>query len=265
MNTDNHSGEDVTATRQVVVTLDAFEISMQALEHAARLAAHMGARLEGLFVEDIDLIHLTELPFLREVRTVSRSEASMDPVRIEQEFRVLARRAEQLLREQARRHNVTWSFRVWRGSIEADLMKAVADADVFALTRLGARLLGGPCARGSRVGIAVLFTGTEMSQRALDVAIKLASDPDTGISILLSPGDETGAARLRQLAEERIGDRLHDARFVLLGDGSVDALLDALQESGSAALIMERDHPLLQSTSLQHSLGRYNCPLIIVR
>ena len=85
--------------RRIAVTLDAFEISAQALEQAIRLAERTGAKLEGIFVEDIDLITVSELPFLRELRPVSRSEIDVNLARMERELRALARRAERLLGE----------------------------------------------------------------------------------------------------------------------------------------------------------------------
>ena len=95
------------AMRRIAVTLDAFDLSLAALEQAARLARHMGAQLEGIFIEDIDLLQLAELPFLREVRRSSRTVEAMNPMRMEQELRVLARRAERLLGELATRHHVS--------------------------------------------------------------------------------------------------------------------------------------------------------------
>ena len=123
--------------RRIAVTLDALQVNAQALEHAVRLAERMGAELEGIFIEDIDLIEIAALPFVRELRPVSRSENDIDLARMEQELRALARRAERLLSEQAERHNVSWSFRIWRGSIDSDLLAADIGADVLALSRLG--------------------------------------------------------------------------------------------------------------------------------
>lgn len=42
--------------RRITITLNAFETSPRVLERAARLAARLGAELEGIFVEDLDLI-----------------------------------------------------------------------------------------------------------------------------------------------------------------------------------------------------------------
>ena len=52
----------------------------------------------------------------------------INPGRMEQELRALARRAERLLSEHAARHNVAWSFRVWRGSIDSELLAADIEA-----------------------------------------------------------------------------------------------------------------------------------------
>ena len=44
--------------RRIAVTLDACQVSSRTLEEAVQLAVRMGAQLEGIFVEDIDLIQL---------------------------------------------------------------------------------------------------------------------------------------------------------------------------------------------------------------
>ena len=41
---------------------------------------------------------------------------------------------------------MSWSFRIWRGSIDSDLLAAAMEVDVLALTRLGSVLVHGPAA-----------------------------------------------------------------------------------------------------------------------
>ena len=55
---------------RILVALDASPQSEAALRAAAELAALLEAELEGLFVEDINLLHLCGLPFGREIRLV---------------------------------------------------------------------------------------------------------------------------------------------------------------------------------------------------
>jgi len=251
--------------RRVAVTLDAFNVSIQALEQAVQLAERMGAQLEGIFVEDIDLIQIAGLPFLREVRSVSRSENVIDLARMEQELRVLARRAERLLSEQAARHNVVWSFRIWRGSIDNDLMAADIEADVFALTRMGAALTQGRLLGARSTAVSAVFTGTDASARALQAAIKLATDPDKELNILLPAEDVNEAARLQELATKQLGVEAARVHFIVMADGSLTDLMEILTDTNTAVLILERDNTLLHTPSLKRSLGNLNCPLLVVR
>jgi nucleotide-binding universal stress UspA family protein len=259
------SADKTQAVRRIAVTLDAFGLSAAALDQAVRLAARMGARLEGIFVEDIELLQLTELPFIREVRLQSRSEASMNPARMEQEYRVLARRAERLLSEQAARHNVSWTFRIWRGSIDSDLLGAAMEADVLALTRLGSRLAYTPVARAGRSGIAVVYDGSAVSMRALDTAAKLAQDPHVRLDVLLRANSDTSPDELRQQVAQQLGGLSGSIRYIDLADDSLPALLDALAESNSTALIIERENSLLQTPALRQSLNSLDYRLLIVR
>ena len=251
--------------RQIAVTLDAFEVSAQALEQAVLLAKRMGAQLEGIFVEDIDLIQIAELPFLREVRSVSRSEDAISLARMEQELRVLARRAERQLGEQAARHNVVWSFRIWRGSIDNDLLAADIESDVLTLTRLGAALTRSRALPARSTAVSVLFSGTDASARALQTAIKLATDPDKELNILLPANNMTEAARLQVLAAKQLGMSAERVHFIHMADGSLPDLVEILGDTNSAMLVLERDNSLLHTPSLKHCLGNLNCPLLVVR
>jgi nucleotide-binding universal stress UspA family protein len=251
--------------RRIAITIDAFRSSADALEQAVRLAERMNARLEGIFVEDMDLIQLAELPFLREVRSVSRSEQAIDLARMEQELRALARRAERLLSEQAARHNVTWSFRIWRGSIDSDLLTADIEADVFALTRLGAELMRIPALRAKTTGVSVVFTGSEASKRALDTAMSLAADPQKDLNILLPAADQAEIERLIRMVTEQAGANPPAMNFQRLTDGSLADLVEVLADTNSAVLVLERDSPLLQTPTLKQSLNRLNCTILIVR
>ncbi len=250
--------------RRITITLDAFETSPRELERAARLAARLGAELEGLFVEDLDLIHLAGLPFLREVRSTSLAVEALNMGRIEQELRVLARRAERTLAEHAGRHGAAWSFRVWRGSIERDLLAATLDTDVLALARLGA-MLTPPSTAPSRPGIAVLFSGSEAATRALTTAADLAADPEIPLNVLLPGKNETGTEQLRKQAEALLDEPAQTTHFMRLPNVGLPDLTQALADSNSAVLVLEREHEFLQTSSLRHCLTTLACPLLVVQ
>jgi nucleotide-binding universal stress UspA family protein len=256
---------DIPGIRRIAVTLDAFDLTVVALDQAARLAERMGAQLEGIFVEDIDLLQLTELPFLREVRRYSRSVETMNPLRMEQEFRVLARRAERLLGEQATRHHVSWSFRIWRGSIDADLLDAALEFDVLALSRLGSALIRGHPARAGHNAIAVLYGDSEAAARALETAAGMAAEQHVGLHVLLPVAGKTDTVALRQAVITQLGEQAGMAQFIPMPDASLQSLVEALADTGSAALILQRDHELLRTPSLRQCLNSLNCPLLVIR
>ena len=256
---------DTSGTRRIAVTLDAFDINVIALDQAARLAERMGAKLEGIFVEDIELLQLAELPFLREIRRSSRSVTAMNPMRMEQEFRVLARRAERLLGEQATRHHVSWSFRVWRGSIDADLLDAVMEVDILALSRLGSALTRGHPARTGHNAIAVMYGDSEAAARALETAAGMAAEQQAGLNILLPLSGNIDAALLQQALVSRLGEQAGVVQFITMTDASLPSLLEALADSGSAALVLQRDHELLRAPPLRQCLDSLDCPLLVVR
>ena len=64
--------------RRILVAIDASAASLDALAAATALASRLGAALEGLFVEDEDLLRLAALPFTDLVRTPSGARERFD-------------------------------------------------------------------------------------------------------------------------------------------------------------------------------------------
>lgn len=262
------------AFRRIVVGLHASGYNQPALETAVRLAAALGAELEGVFIEDVNLMRLAGLPFLREVRLWSLAEEALSSQRMERELRALARRAEQMLVQAVGETGVRWSFRVWRGRTEAASLIASFDADVWSLARVGslasyamrpdykahARTINYPV-----TPISVLFRSSEQAAKALYAACHLAKDLDALITVWL-PKLETNVAKDLQ---EKVGNVLNAhtqrARFVELTDLSVHTLAKAVNASRSTVLIAAAGDPLLQQKGLSQCLEALSCPLLLVR
>ena len=71
-----------SSSRRILVVLDASPFGLEALEAAAGLAARLRAELQGLFVEDVDLLRLAGLPFAREL-AYSSSQRRLDVATME--------------------------------------------------------------------------------------------------------------------------------------------------------------------------------------
>lgn len=182
--------------RRILVALDASATSLDALAAAAALAARFGgAELEGLFVEDQDLIRLAGLPFADLQRGPVGARVPVDREAAESALRALAFRAREALSRIAAGRRLTWSFRVVRGSIAPQVLAAAEGADLLVLgaaghARQGRAGLGATArsaaasapssvliiARGDGVGERVLLVddGSPLAARAADIARRLA-------------------------------------------------------------------------------------------
>jgi hypothetical protein len=117
--------------RRVIVGLDAAApLDRAALEAAAGIAARIDGELAGLFVENIDLLHLAALPFTREVGFTSSASRDLDVERMERALRAVAGAANRMLETVAGSARLPWSFTVTRGALVAELLNALQRADV---------------------------------------------------------------------------------------------------------------------------------------
>jgi nucleotide-binding universal stress UspA family protein len=140
--------DELFAIRRILVALDCATECFAALEAAMELAERVHAEVEGLFIEDINLMRLAELPFARELSLATGAAQRIDLGAVEREFHALAETVRRRFEERAAPHKLQWSFRVVRGLIEAELAAAAGEAD---LVILGGRMR--PLTRHGRFGL----------------------------------------------------------------------------------------------------------------
>jgi len=249
--------------RRLVITLDSAELDTGELDRITRLARQLDAEIEAVFIEDADVLQLAELPIAQEFRPGSMSLGRVDAARIEQELQAAARRAQRLLANVTGEHGVPWQFRVWRGSLERELL-ATLEADILALSRLGALFARTERHRHGHCGVAVTIDGSDATDRALETAGALASEPHVPLTVLLYGVADDEAPALRKQAAERLADLQPPPQYIKLPEASLPSLARALRDSTSAVLVMDRQSPLLQHGSLRETLERVGCSLFLV-
>jgi hypothetical protein len=117
--------------RRVIVGIDAgAPLDRAALEAAAGIAGRIEGELAGLFVENVDLLHLAALPFTREVGLTSIASRELDVARMERSLKAVAGEAHRLLEAVAARAQIRWSFNVTRGRLAEELVSAASGADL---------------------------------------------------------------------------------------------------------------------------------------
>ena len=99
--TDGPKGEK--STERIVVALDASKNSVAALRAAVELASMLGAELEGLFVEDINLMYLCKFPNQQEVGSYTGAVRRLDDRAMQRQLRALKATIRQTMAREAGR------------------------------------------------------------------------------------------------------------------------------------------------------------------
>lgn len=260
--------------RRLVVTLSAALCGRAPLVTAARLAGSLGAELEGVFIEDINLVQLAGLPFLRELGPWSLADAAMDSQRLQRQLRAMARQARSLLETEAGKLDVPWTFQVWRGRTEAEALTEAFASDILSPGRLSALASCRQWARGTARpvrstadfgSIGVLAGLSDASARAVATATQLAAAFNASLAVFLP---ESGTDRLLRLEEKMhglLGGLAQPVRLVPLGGSDIQRLLDAAHAAGSGLLIAEAGHELLRLGGLERLQEVFNQPVLLVR
>jgi hypothetical protein len=239
---------------------------------AAEIATALEAELEGVFVEDADLLRLAGLPFLKEFRLATRRESTVDPQRLQRELRATARWVRASLERSARQLGCAWSFRVWRGDLQAEILSAALDAEMFTLSPIGrfAPLYHRPSAqpqlgRDKEFVVSVLFDASEGAARALKAAAALGTRHEAVLSVLLQGSDPSAIGELREEAVGLLGRFRGQVRYLPLQEADLEALARAIQRTNGDLLVVDSTNDLLDRRTLWQSLTVLHCPVLIVR
>ncbi|HEX8012346.1 MAG TPA: universal stress protein [Casimicrobiaceae bacterium] len=250
---------------RVLVAMDVKSTGGAALDAGVALAAALDTRLEGLFVEDPDLVHWAALPFAREISALTGGWRELAPRDIERALRVEAARLERLLGQAAERVRVPWTFATTRGRLVTEALARLAD-----LTVLGSVGRAGetPRAAGSggqapRRSVAALFDGSPASLRTLAAAARVAKAIDGELAVLVpcEPSSQPAAverARLWLATEEPGG-------VVLPLEPLAGALIRAIRARRSAMLVRSAPELAAELEGLAALAAELRCPLVIVR
>ncbi|MBN1978544.1 MAG: universal stress protein [Anaerolineae bacterium] len=270
--------------RRILVALDASDHSLAALEAAVELAAAMKAELEGLYVEDVNLLRAASSPASREVRYPFVSAARLDSGYMERQLRAQASQARQALVNACKRRKVKCSFRITRGEVAHEVVAAAEAVDMLILGRVSR-----PLVRQIRLGstalaaavhasccvlllkrdmgivqpVLVAYDGSPTARRALMIATRLARKNGGYLAVLIVA--DTPEVEYRLQAETADGLRRQGllVRFRRLSEVSAPALLQALQVERSGTLVLS--DTILHLASLQRFLDEVDCSVLLVR
>lgn len=279
------SEEAPSTPKRILVALNASPHSQAALDAAVRLATDLEAELEGLFIKDETLIQAARLPFAEEVRSYTAPPKRLDDERIQRQLRYQAKYAEHSLQRAAERVEVTYSFRVTKGNVTNELLRATAEIDLLVIgktsTRSSRRRLGTTSQTVlSEASSSVLvlrepvppqrpflvyYDGSEAAESALHLAIELSRRTGSRPVTVILPAQEEGETdRLRdEVQAEYAHSDLPMDIYPLTRVESYRLSAFVRQEDG--LVILPAGATPLTNVPLQKFLYEIDRPLLVVR
>lgn len=271
--------------RRILVALDSSAPTPARLEVATELARRLSAELEGLFVEDDELLRLAALPFTTQVNLSTGGRQPLDRTELESQMTRLAAKAQRQLATVAERDRVAWSFRTVRGRIAHEVASAAEGADlvivegghhggpaharlglpasatVKSVTRSVLILRDGRRVEGR---IFVVYSGTAQSEKALRMAAILAPDIKA-LTVLLSDKAGHDPKDLEARVHELLGNSADSAAFEKLSADTLKGLCAQTSASDTGMIVLGADSPLLSAGDIAGLLDSITCTVLLVR
>jgi len=234
---------------KVLLAADAGSYSITTVNLAVAMAASANTLLQGLFIEDEDLLRVTGLPCSREITLTTATERPLSSGQMQRSLQRVARQFEQTLQR------VAWSCETVRGRVRdiGSMPKAEATYTIFARpvsNRLQSWRVQGVCK------ILVLGNASPSQQQALDMLLRRSGHGS--IELTLSDGGSKGQDLPARSQRLRYQD--NEVRLIELHRSQLLARLAELGSAFDYAIISRREN----AEDMLLILGMLRCPVILV-
>jgi len=259
--------------RRILIALDASASSLAALKAAVRLAAELGADLEGLFVEDANLVRIATLPVARRVLFPSAAEEPLDSSCMERELKALARHAQRSLAALAEHSGIRWTFRVVRGKVPVEILAAASESDLLTVGcsgwSLARRMQMGSTAQNAAMNapkalllvkqpldvdrpVVVLFDGSPLAAQALRAAARFTGAFQSRLTIFILAESAENARTLMQRAAHLLKEDEVEASFRPVFTAGALQLADAIESEAGGLLVLCRKYSRVSETKYRN-------------
>jgi hypothetical protein len=265
MATANHTDK---APRRIAVILGAGRSGRRLLDLVLPLVARdRDVEMQGVFLEEAELQHAAELPFVKELCRVTFSVREFTSDQFERALALRMRSAQRALELLARRIGVQHSFRNVRGPALRLLIEtaSVSDVTVFEPARMLAPPAPSPARIRPRPRRVVAAVGEPAAGRkALLAAMHLADGDASRLSVLAAPELAQDPAVMETLFRSVAREQPLRVRLVP-AEAGIRGLVDAAHAEGAALFVVAATDDLLQAPNLQVLRERLRCPICLVR
>jgi len=211
---------------RIVLAADAGSYSVTSVSLAVAMASSAGSLLQGLFVEDEDLLQITGLPCSREITLTTATERSTSSEQMQRSLRRVAHQFRQTLQQQAQALQVAWRFDTMRGRVRDIGLKPESDVTYTILANTPAHRLQSTRQQVARK-ILLLDDTSQALDQALEMLIERYGHEDIELT-LVENGHDSG----KKPATERWSQRY--SRHITLTGLPFNELLVRLGQPGPA-------------------------------
>jgi len=249
------AGKEDSALNKVVLAADAGSYSVASVNLAVAMAASADSLLQGLFVEDEDLLQLTGLPCAREITLTTATGRYTSIEQLQRSLRLLASQFRQTLQQEAQARRVPWRFDTVRGRVRDIGLDSTGGATFTILAHAPTHRLQNAQAHTAR---RILLLAGRSQRQARVLEILLARYPRERVELTLVTGAGEPAERqdmLRWLQQY--------AGRVTLVEIPVSELLSRFKRPGAGYDCALLAHGCaVEETGLV--LKNLNCPIILI-
>jgi nucleotide-binding universal stress UspA family protein len=263
------------APRRIVVALDTGSLSRVAIEAAARLAIGLGAELEALFVEDVNLRRLAALPFARELGNTSAQPRRFDVAELDRAIAVQAQQVRRALEAAARELPFVWSLEIVRGDLIAVVLQRTGAADmlVLGITRRpvyrgahGEKVMRRLERRVARYPIVALFDGSAAAARVLEAALALERRVRGDVLVAIPASSPEQYTALRARVDATLASHGHAlSGCVCLPDADIATIAAVAKRQRAGAVLL----PVADLARAEHEfeglVDEIACPVVLIR
>ncbi len=278
--------EKEMSIKKILVALDASPSSMSALENAVDLASRLSARLVGLFVEDINLLRATQIPFTREISLFSTGFRRLESSDLERQLRTQANGVRRIMEKITGAKNVPTQFRVTRGLVAEEILDASKEADLLVLGKIG-RSFPGFQRSGSTVRrvvvkrpgmtliwhsqgrlarpVVLTYDGSESARKGLLVAVNLKKSQDGGLIVFLVADTQEDAQKLRGEVSDKLEALGENATFRAILRPGLKNLSNMLKRENAGPVVLPYDAERISEEQLCALLDEIPNPVLLIR
>jgi hypothetical protein len=245
--------------------------SLAGLRRAAVLAGELRVELAGLFLEDINLLRMSELPG-HEISLASGTGKSTSRVEMERQMRRSANAAKEEVARLAQALSLSWTFEVRRASMDQALREA-AKTEELVCSVLASPFFPTLKSRPARQNrgaptnsILAIFENGERGGRVLELAARAARVHGLPLEVLVPARDAASGAKAVAKAGEVLGKTAGKAVSVTTRrlPLSEAAIVGALTSARGQLLFLDAGGKIASIKSLATLRSAINCDVLLV-